>query len=373
MKRVILISEHYYESKRKAGFHFLAEAYWRAGWEVIFVTSYVSYLSLLRGESRFPKPLLRQIRKEAKQLKPVRDRFCSYVWFTPWHPLNFGYFHLGFLNRLSNPWFKHYGSLALGDLEDLLADVTLFIFESTPGLMLFDRFKHAKPEARFVYRVSDDLRMLRRNPVVLEAEERNVPLFDLVSTPSEFLYQRFSHLPNASLQYHGIDKEAYDRPTDTPYRKAGPHCVFVGISLLDLDFLERASRICPEFSFHILGPFTGLPKRDNVFIYGEIPFEETIPFVKHADVGLHTRSYMPGSESLTDSLKVHQYTYCQLSIVAPEFLKSSRAHMFYYKPGNDETILTALASALQFDRTTIKIDNIVSWDQLAQALAGDTW
>jgi len=32
MKRVVLVSGHYFESRRRAGFHWLAEAYWRAGW-----------------------------------------------------------------------------------------------------------------------------------------------------------------------------------------------------------------------------------------------------------------------------------------------------------------------------------------------------
>ena len=84
MRTVILVSGHYLESKRRAGFHWLADAFWRAGGEVLFFTAGLSHLSRLRGDQRFQFP----VRAEAKRIKWVRERLASFVWFTPWHTAN---------------------------------------------------------------------------------------------------------------------------------------------------------------------------------------------------------------------------------------------------------------------------------------------
>src|SRR2546430_1855357 len=75
MKRVMLITSHYLESQRKAGFHFLADAFWRAGWDVTFTTVSLSWLSWLRKDQRFQYP----VRQEAKRLRQIKERLASYV------------------------------------------------------------------------------------------------------------------------------------------------------------------------------------------------------------------------------------------------------------------------------------------------------
>src|SRR5215470_13217804 len=166
VKRVVLVTGHYLESKRQAGFHWLADAYWRAGWEVICFTSAISWLSWLQRNYRMAYPVLR----EANCLRWVRPGLGSYVWFTPWHPVNL---RLRGLNRLVYGLFAQYGILPLGEGEALVQHADLLIFESKPGLLLFERLRRLNPGARYVYRVSDDLRLLRSShPVVLEAEER---------------------------------------------------------------------------------------------------------------------------------------------------------------------------------------------------------
>jgi 2-beta-glucuronyltransferase len=101
-----------------------------------------------------------------------------------------------------------------------------------------------------------------------------------------------------------------------------------------------------------------------------MPARDTIAYLKHADIGLQIRAYSPGAESLTDSLKMIQYTYCHLPIVAPKFLDSPRPHVIGYRPGDDDSIRTALQGALDFDRSAIRTDDIRSWDELTEELAG---
>ncbi|MBI5947802.1 MAG: glucuronosyltransferase [Chloroflexi bacterium] len=361
-RRVVLVSGHYLESHRKAGFHWLAEAYWQQGWDVTFVTASLSWLSKLRRDHRFAYP----VREEANRLREVRERLRSYVLFTPWHPANL---RLGALNWLSAPLFRRYGRASIGELTEPVANADVIIFESTPGLLLCRQFRELNPRARFIYRVSDDLRLLNSHPVVLEVEREVAPAFDLVSVPSRAMLQLFTGLDNVRLDLHGIEKGQFDAPSGDPYGDhSRPVAVFAGNSHFDHDFLERASRLMPGWAFHIVGPIAGIPALPNVTTYGEMPFAATIPYLQHADVGLQIRAYSPGAESLSDSLKVLQYSYCQLPIVAPDFLRSSRANVVYYRPGDDASITGALTTALAMDRGAIPIDDICSWGELASRL-----
>lgn len=362
--RVVLVTGHYWYSKRRAGFHWLADAFHCLGWEVLFFTASLSWLSYLRRDHRLTYSNLWEQRN---QLHPVNRGFFSYVWFTPFHPANL---RLPVLNHLSKRLFSVYGDLFLGALEEWIIGADLIIFESTPGLLLFHRFRRLHPRARFVYRVSDDLRLLKNHPLVLEAEAAALPEFDLVSVPSSHMYKIFQgKTPNLRLHYHGIRKDLFDRDYLNPYSGlAGAHLVFVGISHFDYDFLERASRSFPDGQFHVIGPIKPKINRSNVHFYGEKPFYETVPYIKHADVGLAAWEYRPGAESLSDSLKIIQYSYARLPIIAPDFLCSSRPNVIAYHPGDDASIAEALRKALEMDRLSIPTDGIYSWEELAQAL-----
>jgi 2-beta-glucuronyltransferase len=365
MQRVVLVTGHYLESKRQAGFHWLADAYWRAGWEVLFLTTAISWFSWLQRNYRMAYPVLR----EANRLRQVRHGLMSYVWFTPWHPVNL---RLHLLNRLLSPLFARYAELPLGEAEAYVRQADLLLFESKPGLLLYERCKRLNPHARYVYRVSDDLRLLRSShPLVLQAEERYAPQFDLVSVPSAYLLQRFQHLPQAVLHHHGIRKDLFACVSANPYQGAWDvHVVFVGTAYFDYDFLSTASASFPHWAFHIIGPIPRLPKRPNVIAYGEMAFRDTIPFVQHADIGLCTlQMQAPASASFSDSLKIIQYAYCGLPVVLPELLRSARPNTFCYIPGNAASIRQALLAARHCDRSNTTMDGIHSWDEVAVALA----
>ncbi len=363
-KRVVLVTQHYLGSKRKAGFHWLAEAYHRAGWEVLFFTAAISWLSYLNRNYRTAYP----IRQEANQIRWIQDALGSFVWFTQWHPANL---RLGVLNRMATGLFRRYPNRSLGEAEPLIEQADLILFESTPGLLLFERFKALNSDARFVYRVSDHLPLLRNHPVVLKCEQHIAPSFDLISTPSTYIFDHFRHLSNAGCHTHGIQKDlfnhAYENPFETHWLQ---NVLFVGNDRLDFDFLRIASRAFPDWAFHVLGPIPRLPIANNIIAYGELAFEDTIPYVQHADIGLHTLAYAPGAESFTDSLKVIQYAYCGLPVVASMFLKTDRPRTFYYIPNNEDTVASALRAAHASPRGEEQDAGIYSWDELAMILAG---
>ncbi len=364
MKRVLLVTGHYLESKRQAGFHWLADAYWRAGWEVVFFTAPISWLSWLRRDYRFNYP----IRKEANRLRWVQDRLGSFVWFTPWHPCNL---RSELANNLTKDLFSSYGEMPLGCGESLVASADMIIFESTPAQLLFEQFKRINGRARYVYRVSDDLNLLRCHPSVMESEKRNSSKYDLLSVPSRFIFERFKHLPNARLHYHGVPEHLFAGADTNPYRGDWDiNAVFVGNVDFDADFLDRASRMFPNWGFHIIGEVGRLPNRPNVLAYGEMPYDQTVSYIKYADIGLHTLAYTLRAQSFSDTLKVVQYTHCRLPIVLPEFIPSQRTNAFSYSPADDESIRKALLAARDFDPQTLEPNGIISSDDLAGELAG---
>jgi 2-beta-glucuronyltransferase len=364
LRRVLLVTGHHLRSRRRAGFHWLADAYRRQGWHVTFVTVGFSRLSHLRRDHRLADGLARSAGRPV-ELEP---NLVAYVWYTPYHPLH----RLPAIARaILEPVFRGYGRLPMAGLEPLVSAADLVIFESTSGLMLVDRFRGWNPRARLVYRVSDDLRLLRAHRVVVEAEAAALPHFDLISVPSTFILRRFEGRPNVALQYHGLDTSAFDRATDDPYASTlEGRAVFVGNAYLDTEFLSIAAAALPGWEFHVIGDLGRIPSHPNIVAHGELPFAETVPYLQHADVGLSTLRYRPGAESFTDSLKVIQYTYCRLPIVAPDFLGSSRTNVFTYRPGDRDSISAALAAARAFDRSTVNRSSIVSWDELARELAG---
>jgi 2-beta-glucuronyltransferase len=358
---VVLVSNHYLESRRKAGFHWLADAFWRAGWDVLFVTESISLVSWLRRDLRFSYPIFR----EAHQLRTVRERMASYVWLTPYHPMNLRY---SLLNHVAEPFHYLYRHFPLRRIKRAVSDADVFVFDSDHGLFLFDRFKRLNPRAKFIYRVSDDIPMMRHHPIVLRHETRIAPQFDLISVPCDYIHKRFAHLPQVILQKHGLKKELFDAPSTSPYQGPGPFIVYAGKDYVDRDFISRAVRLLPNMSFHVFGAIPDLPSSPNLHAYGERPFADIVPYLKHADVGLQARSYSPGAECLTDSLKMLQYTYCRLPIVAPLFLKHDRPHVFYYEPGDDASIVRSVQDALAYDRAQIDTNAVQSWDEIASRM-----
>ena len=360
-RRVVLISQHYLGSKRRAGFHHLAQAYWNEGWDVTFVTAGLSLLSRLRGNYRFSYP----VREEANRLVPVREGLTSFVLLTRTHPGSLG---SGLADRLAAPWLARYARTPFGGLEEPLRSADLIVFEGTAALLLVERIRALAPRARLVYRASDDLRALPVHPLVLEAEQRTVPLFDLVSAPTEEIADNLGRYGPAEVHPPAVDKATLDRPSESPYGDETA-AVFAGVSpLFDYDTLALAAELAPHVAFHVIGP-PGRPAPSNVVFRQELPFEELVPYLRHATFGLLL--FPAGYASLGQGNKVAQYSYCRLPIVAPSDLRAERANVIVFERGGAESLRRALEAAERLPHSPAFAERITSAEELAAILAGD--
>ena len=361
-RRVVLISGHYLGSKRRAGFHHLAEAYWRLGWDVTFVTAAISRLSRLRGDFRFEYP----VRAEANRLVQVRERLTSFV-LMPWiHPGKMG---SGTANRLVTPLFARYARTPLGPLAGVLAATDLVIFESNAALLLVDQVRHIAADARLVYRASDDLRGLGVHPMIIRAEEKALPIFNLVSVPTPFIAEVLAPYAAAQVQPPGIDKQAFDRSTTSPYGD-GANAVFAGVShFFDYDALGMAARLAPHVAFHMIGP-PSVPAPANVQFHSEMPFESVVPYLLHATFALLL--FPPDDPRLGAGSKVAQYSYCRLPVVAPAHLGFDQPNVCIYEAGDEESLRRALGEAERLAHAEAIGEGLFSTHELAQAHAGES-
>jgi 2-beta-glucuronyltransferase len=367
LKRIAFITGHYYRSNRRGGIHWLAKTFHRAGWNVLFFTSGLSWISRLYGDHRFQFPVV----KEANRVLRIEKGFASFVWFTPWHPVDL---RSSLANRLARSWFRHYADLPLHDAKDALAQTDVIVIESGSGLMLMKRLKRLNPSACFIYRLSDKLEIMKASPLIMEAEQRWAPEFDLITAPSMPLLDRYRHLQNTAIHPQGLDKDLFDSSQKNPYNdSSGPNLISIGNMIYDLDFLERASNMFPDWRFHIIGWLKNIPQKPNIFFYGEKAFEDAIAYMKFADIGLSPYQSMAGNEYLAQSShKMLQYTYCRLPVVAPYSVADpSRPHIIGYTPGDNDSIRQALEKAIRIDRNTIDRSAILSWDEIVTDLAKD--
>lgn len=364
-KSAIVISFHLWNSKRKAGFHKIAESLIRHGYNVTFVTGSASYLSLLKSDYR--TPLIKDSAKN--EIIKITEQLSTFLMFNLAHPVNM---RSRLLNSISKKYFAGYKDFPkkFKGLNQRISKAELIIFESFPGLLWFEYFKEINPNAKIVYRVSDDIQFQNQHPLIVEHEKKNFKDFNLVSVPSKYIYDKFYPSNNLKLHYHGIDKVAFDSRTDNPYSTAN-NCIFTGNSYFDTGFLKIASDNFPDLNFHIIGNISKDVNSKNVFYYGEIPFENTIPFVKFADIGLHNLTYSKGVESFSDSLKVIQYSYCNLPIIVPDFIKSDRENFIYYILNDSTSIVQAVNCAREFNKTEFSPKSILTWDELTSKLINE--
>lgn len=336
------------------------------GYDTLFVTTPLSPFSRFTHEKRWDYCSASHLNK----IEPVSPNLSMSVYSPLYTPISLTGNPL--VDLLFRPLGRIYGARTPSYLSSWIGSADLIIFESTASILLFEAVKAINPEAKIVYRVSDALESLLPQPWILMYEKEISPFFYLISVPSRFLYDKFASF-HPSLHYHGIDKSLFETRMEIPssFGTHSKNMVFIGNAYVDDTFIRIASELFPQFGFHIIGPVKTGSNADNVISYGELPFLETIPYLQHADAGLHTLRYSNSLASYSDSLKVIQYTWCRLPIIAPDSIPSERAHMHYYHYDDPQSIRRSIETALRFDRQTVDRSGIYDWKELTSKILAE--
>lgn len=364
-KKVILFTEHYYLSSNKAGFHWIAKAFAEKLYDVIIITTPISLLNIKK------KAYLKNNLKSLNKIKKVDSHIKEYILFSLLHPIE-----IKIKWKIINEIVKYIMAMIRLIYKNTLFDqkikyeienADIIVFESSLALLFIERIKKFNKYAKYIYRVSDDLRFLKIDDYVRRKEKMMSFQFDIVSVPSLYIYQKFMDykVKNVYLQKHCINKKMFDLNVENPYTNNNINAIFVGMSHLDFNFIDIASSYYEDIKFHIIGPFKKQIKRNNIIYYGVMKFENTIPYIKYADIGLATRSDANHVEMLSDSLKILQYEYCHVPIIIPDKINKNGNYIFKYKYNNESSIIKAIKLAIETKKNTcISFPKIFDWTDL---------
>ncbi|MGD9844822.1 MAG: hypothetical protein AB7O60_06830 [Variibacter sp.] len=357
--RAVIVSEHDYRTKRRANMHPIADALVALGWDVAFVSVRFSPLSRIKRDSR------RFLWRRANVIEPHNGVAC-YLWKTPFHPVHT---RVAAIDRRSAFLYRLYARLPSRGLDDILRGAAVVIVESGLGAMLIGRIRAQSPDAIVSYLASDELATVGVHPYVQQALEGAVDKIDHVCLPSPRMAESFAwagdklfHVP------HGLDVAdfAHAGEGESPY-VALLNAVSVGSMLFDPQVVLHAARAHPDMQFHVIGCGARFDAPANVRIYDEMPFSQTIAYLRHASVGIAPYRQAPGCDYLCDtSMKLMQYEYLGLPAVCPEFAVGGRAHRFGYTPGDYGSIAQAFAEAKAAGRAPAR--RFLGWSDVAQRL-----
>ncbi|WP_429931141.1 hypothetical protein [Agrobacterium vitis] len=364
---LIVTGQHFADAPRKVDLHFMADSLLSRGDRVDFLVWRLSPISRLLKDGRYAFARTHRL----NQWEALGDGLRQFIWFQLFHPMNLKF---SWLNRLADPLFSRTGSFLPKPVSDALSSYTHILVESGPSPLLAPVLRQHAPKARITYHAADRLSTIGVPPAVYRTLAKTIGLYDSVHVLAQALLADFP--ADAPLLYlpHGIDKAAFDAAKQNPYQSGAyhgsKHAVSVGDMLFDADAIDVMAAANPDWTFHLFGA-KALPRRvlPNIVAHGEQAFERIVPFIKFADLGIAPYRDGASADYLSQSsLKMIQYSYCRLPIVAPHFAAMGRDHVMGYDPADPDSIRAAFSAAGDFDRQTIVTDGVLSWDETVDVL-----
>jgi 2-beta-glucuronyltransferase len=243
--------------------------------------------------------------------------------------------------------------------------------ESGISLLTLPTLRRLAPQAKIIYHAADRLETIGAHPAAAATLRAHASAVDQAHVMADAIRGDIPAGIDTIFLSHGISKESFDHSLKSPY--AGPrNAVSVGDMLFDAATIETLAKRFPDWTFHLFGRRATLDQPSaNVRIHGETPFETVAAYIKYADVGI--APYLPKADAdylSQSSLKMIQYTYCKLPIVAPRFAAAGRHHVLAYDPGHADSIAAAFSAATTFDRETIDISGVLTWEEKTARLFG---
>ncbi len=357
--KITLLTVHDATSPRKVDFHFWADVFTARGHNVDFVTvGFSPFTFLKRCGRRYKGPFNRWVTIDFGARK--------FLWCPPFHPFTIG---SRVFDSLTVPLFKLYPKFLPRNLLDGIRDTDIFIIENGAGLMLLPELSRLCPKARIIYSVCDRIETLGYHSLIVQAEKEALPKVDLIRVPARVMMEDYPSHPNVRYIPHGLEKALFDQTHKNPY-KGKKNVVSVGDMLFDAGAITTLARNFPDWAFHLFGKTAMLEEAlPNVIAHGEKPFAQTIPYIQHADIGIAPYRPAPNADYLSQSsMKMMQYTYCRLPIVAPLFAAAGREHVLSYNPADEGSIVRAMEQAISFDRNTIGISAVADWSNIVDRL-----
>lgn len=356
-KRAVLISGyHDYRTGKRASIHQIADGLVAAGFDVSFVSTRFSSLSKLTSDSRL------FLWDRANRVETVDGVRCL-LWRTLLHPFSS---RTRLLQSLSGFAYDSYSQAPNSAFDELVRAAHYVVVESGAAAIYLRRIRRLNPRAKVIYYAADRLETINAHPFIQRRLSEDAPTVSHFSLRATQLADDF---PDSGGRLYkagfGISEGDYAAAGPSPY---GPHekvAVSVGSMLFDRSVFQLAAAGFPELQFHVIGCGKGFDAPANVHIHPEMPFEQTLAFLKHASIGIAAYAPMPGAEYLAESsLKLAQFEYFGLPAVCPQFAVGQSLYRVGYEPGDARSIGDAVARALSM-AGSLERRSFPSWEQVA--------
>lgn len=354
-KVVILSAFQDYRTRKRASIQHIADGLVAAGHDVAFVSTRFSRLSRRTGDSRL------FLADRANRIERVNGVAC-YLWRTPLHPFATGH---RIVDRLMVPAYDMFGRWPDGTVDRLLGEADVVIVESSVAVVFLRRIRRLNPRCRIVYYAADRLDTVGAHPYLQRRLEMDAALIDAVCVRSSRMAAHFGwaadRLYRASF---GINEADYRDGGANPYT-APRNAVSLGSMLFDPGYFQAVAPHFPDVTFHVIGCGEHFPAPDNVLIYPEMPFAETLPYLRHATIGIAAYRDAVGVEYLAESsLKLAQFEHFGIAAVCPDFAAGDVASRSGYRPADGGSMRRATERAFA-QAGTVTPTRFPSWQDVA--------
>ena len=355
--RVVIVSAyHDYRTPKRASLHEIADALVGAGFGVSFISTRYSLLSRLTGDSRL------FLWEKANKVETSNGVQCL-LWRTLAHPFRS---RIRPVQSLSDYAFTLYSELSNPLFDNLLRNADYIVVESGVAAIYLARIRRINARAKIVYFAADRLETINAHPFTRRTLAENQAVIDHFSLRATQLKDDFPYATGRMYKAgFGINPAKFEAVGPSPYASDEKVAVSVGSMLFDPSVLQMAALSFPQLQFHVIGPGVEFDAPPNVHIHPEMPFEQTLAFVKHASIGLAPYAPVEGGEYLAESsLKLMQFEYFGLPSVCPHFAVGSSPNRVGYEPGHQGSITRAISRALSLIGQ-IESRCFPSWEEIA--------
>ncbi|MCW6511596.1 GumK N-terminal domain-containing glycosyltransferase [Lichenifustis flavocetrariae] len=335
---VIISGYHDYRSKRKANLHFIADELARRG-SIFFLSLRFSFLTRFKEDPRH------DLWNRANRVETVNG-VTAYLWRTPVHAF-------GLPRRLAlaeRALFALFARGLPGPAQEAVSRADVVFIESGIAVIYLPLLRRLNPAAQIVYLASDSLGAINQAETIKSAFQRHAPLVDSARLPSPYLRSDVPSSIPCHFVPHGIEKERFAAIGPSPYRPGTCNAVSVGSMLFDPEVFASAGPMFPHVTFHVIGSGHAGPSVGNVIYHPEMPFNDTLPFIKHAHFAIAPYGEGVAPYLTHTSMKLMQYAFLGVPAVCPEIVAGGDRGRFGYRRGDESSLRMAIEAALRAPR-----------------------
>lgn len=260
--KIVFLTYHNWDTRRKGGFHEFAEAATQSFEKVLFFSFPRGYYTYFKKDERLNKKVLLALSKGKNYTTQSGKNILNITLPTLDVPGSLRKFlSKNFMHRLTVTSLKSKS----GFFNKYFSNTDVFVFESNDSILLFEELKTIYPNAIFVYRPSDPLIADLNNPLS-KKEIELLPKFDKVAIVNKDglnLYRRhiqeFDKNVNYQVLPNGVNldlyREKYIIPKLLKDQRQMLSAVYIGARDPEWNLIVYCAEKLSNIHFYIITPF----------------------------------------------------------------------------------------------------------------------